>query len=116
MSKYELYLNDILRAIELIEKSIKNKNFNEFKSNRESIDANSMRLQIIGESISKLPKELKEKYKKVNWEKYLQTRNIISHAYFAVSIEIIWKVIKKEIPKLKIEIKQIKQNLMKNAE
>ena len=57
MSRYELYLNDILIAIDLIEKSIKNKDFKKFKSNRESIDANSMRLQIIGESISKLPKE-----------------------------------------------------------
>ena len=116
MLKYELYLNDILRAIELIETSIKNKNFNKFKLNRESIDANSMRLQIIGESISKLPKELKEKYKEVSWEKYLQTRNIISHAYFAVSIEIIWKVIKKDIKKLKKSIKQIKQDLEKNGE
>ena len=111
MSRYELYLNDILRAIDLIEKSIKNKDFKKFKSNRESIDANSMRLQIIGESISKLPKELKEKYKEVSWEKYLQTRNIISHAYFAISVEIIWKVVKEEIPRLKKSIKQIKEDL-----
>ena len=111
MSRYDLYLNDILRAIDLIEKSIKNKDFKKFKSNRESIDANSMRLQIIGESISKLPKELKERYKEVSWEKYLQTRNIISHAYFAVSVEIIWKILKKEIPRLKKAIKEIKEEL-----
>lgn len=115
MSKYNLYLNEILRAIELIEKSIKGKDFKDFKSNRETIDANSMRLQVIGESIAKLPKELKEKYKEVSWEKYLQTRNIISHAYFAVSIEIIWEVIKKEIPKLKEAVKEILKRDVKNA-
>ena len=57
------------------------------------------------------PKELKKKYKEVSWEKYLQTRNIISHAYFAVSVEIIWKILKKEIPRLKKAIKEIKEEL-----
>jgi len=57
MSEYNLYLNDILRAIELIESSIKNESVNDFESNRDLIDAISMRLQIIGESINKLPKK-----------------------------------------------------------
>ncbi len=111
MSKYDLYLNEILRAIELIEKSITGKSFDEFKSNRETIDANSMRLQIIGESISKLSKETISKHKKINWREFLQTRNIISHAYFAVNAKIIWSILKEEIPKLKKEIKQIKEEL-----
>ena len=107
MSKSELYLNDILRAIELIEKSAKGKELKKFKSNRELIDATAMRIQIIGESINKLPPQLKEKYKKFNWKKYLQTRNIISHAYFVVNPEILWSIITKNIPELKKEIKNI---------
>jgi len=106
MSEYNLYLKDILRAIAKIEKSIKNKNFEEFKFDDELIDATAMRLQIIGESIKKLGR-LKEKYKEIDWEKYLQTRNIISHAYFAVNLEILWSVIIKAIPLLKKQIKEI---------
>src|SRR3989344_3149060 len=110
MSKYKLYLNDILRAIDLIEKSTKEKEFNEFKSNMELIDASAMRIQIIGESLKKLSKLLKEKYKKVDWERYIQTRNIISHAYFAVNTKIIWSIIKDEIPKLKKAINEVIKN------
>ncbi len=106
MSKYNLYLNDVIRAIDRIEKSIKNKNFEDFKLDDEIIDATSMRLQVIGESINKLGK-LKEKYKRVDWQKYLQTRNIISHAYFAVNLEILWSIITKSIPILKKQIKEI---------
>lgn len=111
MSKYNLYLNEILRTIELIEKSIIGKSFEEFKSNREIIDANSMRLQIIGESISKLPKETILKYNEINWREFRQTRNIISHAYFAVNTKIVWLILIEEIPKLKKVIKQIKEEL-----
>ena len=110
MLKYELYLNDILRAIELIEKSTKDKDIEEFKSDKELIDATAMRLQIIGESIIKLPLKLKERYGKVDWNKYLQTRNIISHSYFAVNLEILWSIVKKDISKLKRSILKIKKD------
>ena len=112
MSKYSLYLNDILRAIELIKNSTKNKDIKEFKSDRDLIDSNAMRIQIIGESISKLSNKIKEKHKKIDWKKYLQTRNIISHAYFAVNPEILWSIIKKDLPILKSQIQKIKKEIL----
>lgn len=106
MLKSKLYLNDILRAIERIEKSTEGKEFKEFKSDNELVDATAMRLQIIGESISKLSSRLKEKYK-IDWKRYPQTRNIISYSYFAVNFEILWSIVKKDIPMLKKQIKEI---------
>jgi len=114
MSGYNLYLNDILRAIEKIKKSVKGRNFEDFKSDDELVDATSMRLQIIGESISKLDETFRKKYSYVDWQKYLQTRNIISHAYFAVNLEILWSIITKNIPELKKQLKTI-LNKEKNA-
>jgi len=111
MSKYDLYLNDILRAIDLIESSLKDKSMNDFESNRDLIDALSMRLQIIGESINKLPKKIIDKYKEVDWQRFLQTRNIISHSYFAVNPKILWLIIKRNIPLLKNQILKIKKEL-----
>jgi uncharacterized protein with HEPN domain len=49
MSRYNLYINDILRTIELIEKDTRSKSLEKFKSNKTLIDATAMRLQIIGE-------------------------------------------------------------------
>ena len=115
MSQYELYLNDILRTIKLIENSIKNKEFKEFEKNADLIDSNSMRLQIIGESINRLPDNIKKRHKEVSWKKLIQTRNIISHAYFAINKIILWDVIKKEVPKLKKVVLKIKQELKKNS-
>lgn len=107
MSKYDLYLNDILRTIKLIEVSTKKKSMNDFEKDKTLIDATAMRLQIIGESINKLPKEMKED-KEIGWQRFLKVRNIISHAYFAVNPKILWSIIKRDIPKLKKAVLKIK--------
>ena len=107
MQKYELYLNQILENIEKIENSFKGKNKENFKRDVDLIDMTLMRIQVIGENISKLPFEIKKKYPEVKWERIKDSRNIISHAYSNVNKEIIWDLIKIELPKLKEAINEI---------
>lgn len=104
MQNYKIYLKDILEAISKIEKSLENLSKEEFKKNADKVDASIMRIQIMGESIKKLPKEFKNKCKEVEWEKIAKTRDIISHAYFKVNLDIIWDLIKNKLPKLKEQI------------
>jgi len=68
-----------------------------------------MRLQIIGESANKIPKEIKKKYKDINWERLSKLRNIISHAYFKINSKLIWSIIQHDIPTLKNQIQKIKE-------
>ena len=107
MSKYNLYLNEILRAIELIEKRIANLTYKEFETNQDLVDATAMRLQIIGESIKKLPSKFKQN-KGVNWKDLAELRNIISHAYFRINASIIFDTAKNYLPELKQEIERLK--------
>jgi len=110
MSKYNLYLNDILRAVDLIEKSIGNILYEEFESNETLIDATAMRLQIIGESIKKLPTKFKQN-KKINWKDLQELRNIISHTYFKINARIIFDTVKNYLLELKQEVQKIKLSL-----
>ena len=108
MLKYSLYLNDILRAIKDIEETTKGKNFNSFSKDKNLVDATAMRIQIIGESIKKLPKSIKKKEKEIKWSYFESLRDIISHAYFKIDAELLWDIIQKEIPVLKNSILNIK--------
>lgn len=118
MSKYNLYLGEILRSIEIIEKYNLNTkiNYNKFLKDTLLFDATSMRLQIIGESLNSLSKKILGEIKDVDVRRFLQTRNIVSHAYFAIKPEIIWYIAVKDIPKLKKEIIKIKKELNKKGE
>jgi uncharacterized protein with HEPN domain len=112
MSKYDLYLGDILRSIELIESSSLGKKikYPEFVADRDLFDATTMRLQVIGESLVKIPKGMLSKIRGVDIRRFLQTRNIVSHAYFAIKPEIIWSIATIDLPKLKKGINKIKKS------
>jgi len=110
MPRYDLYFNDILRAVELIEKSVSNISYEKFESNPDLIDATAMRLQIIGESIKKLPTKFKQS-KKINWKDLQELRNIISHTYFKINAEIVFDTVKNYLPELKQEIQRLKSSL-----
>jgi uncharacterized protein with HEPN domain len=113
MSKYDLFLGDILRGIEMIENSGigRGVKYSLFVSDGNLFDATTMRLQVIGESLSKLPKKLLEDVKGVDVKRFLQTRNIVSHVYFAIKPEIIWSIALYDVPKLKKGIVKLRRNI-----
>ena len=108
MLKYKLYLNDILRMIKQIEDSLGSKTKSYFEKDVDASEATAMRLQIIGESISKLPENLKENYDSIKWNNFIRFRNVLSHAYFKIDKDMLWDVVENEIPMLKKIVEKIK--------
>jgi len=105
MSKYDLHLNligDMIRRIEVdLNKSLEDKTV---------WDAMLMRFQVIGENIDKLPRDITRRHSEVNWKKFYFHRNLISHLYNEVLMEVIMIMIN-ELPILKKAITKIKREL-----
>ncbi len=102
-----LYLNDILESINLIDNSTKNLTKNAFDKDRDIQDATIRRIEIIGEAVKNVPESFRKKYPKIEWKKIAGTRDILSHVYFGVNMDKIWEVVKDDLPKLKKELKKI---------
>ena len=82
----------------------------------EKLDAVSMRLQVIGETLRKIENEnpeFLENYKEVEWNKIIRMRDLISHHYFDLDSEIIFDVIKNHLPNLKTVVQRIITDLNK---
>jgi len=109
MSKREwkLFVEDILESIELIEKYIENLEFDGFSKDRKTVDAVVRNFEIIGEASKYIPDYIKEKHTDVDWIGIVGLRNRIAHEYFGVSLEIVWNIVKQELPKLQNQMKQI---------
>ena len=103
-----IYLDDILSSIKLIEFYTKNLSLERFKKNRKSQDAVIRRLEIIGEAAKNIPKEIKEKYPKIRWQEIVGIRDFLSHVYFGVNIDRVWNIIKKDMPILNEDIKKLR--------
>lgn len=86
------------------------------KEGLKNLDSIAMRLQAIGEAIKKVSKEspsLLDKYKEINWKGAINFRDKISHHYFDIDAEEIYKICKNDIPLLEKTIKKIISDLKK---
>lgn len=107
------YLKHILDAITDIESSVDGLTKEEFKGNKDKKDAAIRRIEVIGEAVKNTSQDLKKKHPEVEWKKIAGSRDVMIHSYFNVDLDIVWEIIRKDLPALK---KQIKQILDKSSE
>lgn len=101
------YLKHVLDAIADIEGSVKKLSKEEFKRSKDIKDATVRRIEIIGEAVKNISKEFKQKHPEIEWAKIAGTRDIMIHAYFSVDLDIVWNIVKKDLPDLKEKVKAI---------
>ena len=95
------FIKDIIRAIEKIERFVDNMSFGEFTSNEIVRDAVVWNLTVIGESSKNIPAQVKRRYRDIPWSAMAKMRDRLAHGHFAIDYEIVWKVIKEELPPIK---------------
>lgn len=104
---YKSYLNDILDAIDRIERYTGKLSIDDFSDSNLYQDAVVRNLEIIGEAVKHIPNNLKVKYTDIEWKKIAGLIDILAHMYFGIDIEIVWDVVQNKIPELKEHVNLI---------
>ena len=73
----------------------------ELYQNDRDFDAAMMNFIVIGEAVGKLSEEVKTKNNQIDWQKIYSFRNIVAHHYFGINVDIVWQIIRNDLPKLK---------------
>ena len=109
MSKRDprLYCDDILESGSAILDFIQQMSFEEFCDDRKTYSAVIREFEIIGEAVGKLPQSLRERRSDVEWQDIRDFRNLLIHEYFGVDLEIVWKIIKDDLPVLIDSVKEL---------
>ncbi|MGC8815871.1 MAG: DUF86 domain-containing protein [bacterium] len=107
MRKASLYIKDIITAIEKIEEFVGSMSFNEFVQDDKTASAVIRKLEIIGEATKQLPSNIRLRFQNIPWSAMAKTRDKIIHFYHGVDFEVIWKIIKEDLPPLKPLFKEI---------
>ncbi|OGK25052.1 hypothetical protein A3A46_04160 [Candidatus Roizmanbacteria bacterium RIFCSPLOWO2_01_FULL_37_13] len=102
-----VYLEDILEAIDKIEKYVKDLKEKDFYKIDQIQDSVIRRLEIIGEATKNIPADLKTKYQSIPWKRMSGLRDVLSHEYWGIDLKRIWNITTKRLPSLKKEIKEL---------
>ena len=100
-------IQDILKAIEKIERFTDGMTLTQFEKNEMMIDAVVRNLEVIGEASKSVPVAVKRSNADIPWTQMSGMRNLLIHEYFGVDVKILWHTVKKSLPPLKKQIKQL---------
>ena len=104
------YLSDILKSIENIEAFTNGMSYDEFVRDEKTVWAVIRGIEIIGEAVSKLPDEMKEKHEHIPWREIRAMRNKLIHEYFGVNVRVLCVTIQEDIPSVKPHFIELEKN------
>jgi len=104
-----LLIEDIWESVEKIERYIGTETKETFAQDEKTIDAVARNLEIIGEAANRLPESFKSKYSEIEWIKIIGLRNRIVHNYFGIDLEIIWQILREDLPAFNSALQKIRE-------
>jgi uncharacterized protein with HEPN domain len=72
-------------------------------------------LQIIGEAANALSKETLNRYPDTPWVQIIGFINLVVHEYFRVSLNLVWSIVRNNIPPLKLTIERMLQEFSREG-
>lgn len=107
LNKNIFRLEHVVESIEKIEFIIKDLSYDQYLEDWIRQDAIVRNIEIIGEAIRNVDEELILMYPKVPWKEARGMRNILIHEYFRIEHDEVWKTLNEDLPKLKLQIVSI---------
>lgn len=80
---------------------------NLFLEDKKTQSAIIRKLEVIGEASNRIPKEYRDSYSNIEWNKIIRTRHILIHEYEDVNLEIVWRIVTIHLPEVKKAINEI---------
>jgi uncharacterized protein with HEPN domain len=94
----KLLLQDIVENAESIFEFTNGIGYEDFINNKMRVYAVVRAFEIIGEAAKIIPAETKAHYPLAEWQLMTDFRNLLTHHYFGIDYEILWRTIKENLP------------------
>jgi len=85
--------------------------YNELISDDKTVSAVIRKFEIIGEASKNISQDIKDRHPEIPWKNMAGMRNTLIHAYFGVDYKLVWDSIKIQIPKVKLLLERVLEEL-----
>jgi uncharacterized protein with HEPN domain len=86
---------------------IRGRKRSELASNRMLTLALTRLLEVLGEAANRIPPELRAQHPRIPWGRVIGLRNRLIHEYDRVDLDILWLIVRDDLPVLLAELSRI---------
>ncbi len=102
-----LYLRHVLDAMDTVEEYLQGVDEQKFKATRLIQDGVIRQIEIIGEAVRHVSKDIRKTYPEIPWQDVAGMRDKLIHGYFGVDIEKVWDTAQDDLPILREQVERI---------
>lgn len=103
----DVYLSHIRDAVVAVEEYAKEHTYQQFFDTLWDQAAVVRHLEIMGEAAAHISTDFTVAHPEVPWRRISDFRNVLIHEYFAVDPLLVWEILEKDIPTLKVQIEDL---------
>jgi uncharacterized protein with HEPN domain len=109
-----IYLSDMITSMDDAGSFIGEMSFEEFSSDKKTINAVIRSIEIIGEAAKKIPEEIRGLQPEIPWKDMAGMRDKCIHFYFGIDMRLLWLTVKNDILKIRPLIQDLLDKLQNN--
>jgi uncharacterized protein with HEPN domain len=99
-----VYLQHVFDAINTIQEYLLGVDEDQFKATRLLQDGVIRQIEIVGEAVRHLSKDIRKTYSEIPWQDIAGMRDKLIHDYFGVDIERVWDTAQHDLPVLQEQV------------
>ena len=105
--KWQLYIQDMIAFSEKALSYTSGMDQDTFIAEALVYDGTLRNLELIGEAATHIPGEVREAHPEVQWRRIIATRNRLAHSYLGMDDDVIWDIIRTDVPRLLTALREL---------
>ena len=109
--EWRFYVDDMLAFARKVSSYTEGMDQDAFVSDSRTYDATLRNLELIGEAATRIPEAVRDAHPEIPWRRIIATRNRLIHAYLGIDDDIVWSIVRDDIPPLISALDEMIQGL-----
>ena len=114
--EWRFYVADMIEFGEKVLSYTHGRSKAEFVADSLTYDATLRNLELIGEAATHVPSDVRKAHSAIPWREIIALRNRLIHVYLGVDEDVLWDIIRTDIPKLLSELQNLMDTIKRGSE